>query len=103
MEHFFTDHAYVIGLSVSLFVGLFGLAWTMLERKLIVSRKHVTGTNGFTYTVVGACAAAVSVYVMKGSIVAAAMILAVFIAAYSLICRFIEKKEYPQEDRYTKE
>lgn len=103
MDKLITDNAMTIGLCISLFVGFFGLVWTVLERKLIVSRKHVTGTNGFTYTIVGACVAATSVYMTTGRIAPAACILVAFIIAYALICHFVEKKEYSEKERYTKE
>lgn len=103
MEKIITENALAIGLGISLFVGIFGLVWTVLERKLIVSRKHVTGTNGFTYTMVGACVTAVSVYMTTDRIAPAACILVAFIIAYALICHFVEKKEYSEEERYTKE
>ena len=103
MENLITENAMTSGLFISLFVGCFGLVWTVLERKLIVSRKHVTGTNGFTYTVVGACATAVCVYMTTDRIVPAACLLAAFIIAYALICCFVKKKEYSREEKYTKE
>lgn len=103
MEQFLAEHALWIGTCISAFIGVFGLVMTVLERKLIVSRKHVTGINGFTAMMVGACLTASSVYKTTDRILPAVCVLALFIVAYALICRFVEKKEYPSEELYTKE
>ena len=92
-----------IGLCIGIFVALFGLIWTVLERKLIVSRKHVTGVSGFTSSMVGAVMIAGSFYAMTEEILYFILPLAVVILAYATICHFVEKKEYNDEERYTKE
>ena len=92
-----------IGLCIGIFVALFGLIWTVLERKLIVSRKHVTGVSGFTSTMVGAVMTAGSLYAMTEEILYFILALAVVILAYATICHFVEKKEYSADERYTKE
>ena len=92
-----------IGFGIGIFVALFGFIWTVLERKLIVSRKHVTGVSGFTSSMVGAVMIAGSVYAMTEEILYFALSLAVIILAYATICHFVPKKEYPPEERYTKE
>lgn len=92
-----------IGLCIGVFVALFGLIWTVLERKLIVSRKHVTGVSGFTSTMVGAVMIAGSFYAMTEEILYFILPLAVVILAYATICHFVEKKEYSAEERYKKE
>ena len=74
-----------------------------LERKLIVSRKHVTGVSGFTSTMVGAVMIAGSLYAMTEKVIWFVLALAVIILAYATICYFVEKKEYNAEERYTKE
>ena len=103
MEDFFSNHYMLIGTSIGLLVGIFGLVWTVLERRLIVSRKHVTGVSGFTSAMVGALLCAASAYVATDRIIYFIIVIAAFIAVYALICRFVEKKEYPPEERYTKE
>lgn len=103
MEQFLMDNSNTIGTFIGAFVGITGLILTILERKLIVSRKHVTGVNGFTAVMVGSCLTFASVYMTTGRIIPAACVFALFIIAYALICHFIEKKEYPPEERYTKE
>ena len=92
-----------IGLCIGIFVAMFGLIWTVLERKLIVSRKHVTGVSGFTSTMVGAVMIAGSLYAMTEKVLYFVLGLAVVILAYATICHFVEKKEYSAEERYTKE
>ena len=92
-----------IGLCIGIFVALFGLIWTVLERKLIVSRKHVTGVSGFTSTMVGAVMIAGSLYAMTETILHFIRALAVVVLAYATICHFVVKKEYSTEERYTKE
>ena len=92
-----------IGLCIGIFVALFGLIWTVLERKMIVSRKHVTGVSGFTSTMVGAVMIAGSLYAMTEKILYFILALAVVILAYATICHFVVKKEYSTEERYTKE
>ena len=92
-----------IGLDIGIFVALFGLIWTVLERKLIVSRKHVTGVSGFTSTMVGAVMIAGSLYAMTEKVMYFMLALAVVILAYATICHFVEKREYSAEERYTKE
>lgn len=92
-----------IGLCIGIFVALFGLIWTVLERKLIVSRKHVTGVSGFTSMMVGAVMIAGSLYAMTEKILSFILALAVVVLAYVAICYFVEKKEYSAEERYTKE
>ena len=74
-----------------------------LERKLIVSRKHVTGVSGFTSTMVGAVMIAGSLYAMTEKVIWFALALAIIILAYATISHFVEKKEYNAEERYTKE
>ena len=92
-----------IGLCIGIFVALFGLIWTVLKRKLIVSRKHVTGVSGFTSMMVGAVMIAGSLYAMTEKILSFILALAVVVLAYVAICHFVEKKEYSAEERYTKE
>ena len=92
-----------IGFGIGIFVALFGLIWTVLERKLIVSRKHVTGVSGFTSSMVGAVMIAGSVYAMTEEIMYFVLALAIVILAYATICHFVPKKEYSPEERYTKE
>ena len=86
-----------IGLDIGIFVALFGLIWTVLERKLIVSRKHVTGVSGFTSTMVGAVMIAGSLYAMTEKVMYFMLALAVVILAHATICHFAEKKEYSAE------
>ena len=92
-----------IGLGIGIIVALFGLIWTVLERKLIVSRKHVTGVSGFTAAMVGAVMIAGSIYAMTENVLYFMLALAVVILAYATICHFVEKKEYSAEERFIKE
>ena len=92
-----------IGLCIGIIVALFGLTWTVLERKLIVSRKHVTGVSGFTSAMVGAVMIAGSIYAMTENVLYFMLALAVVILAYATICHFVEKKEYSAEERFIKE
>lgn len=92
-----------IGLGIGVLVTLFGLVWTVLERKLIVSRKHVTGVSGFTSSMCGAVMIAGAGYAMTEKFICFVLPLALVILAYSTICHFVPKKEYSPEERYTKE
>ena len=93
----------IIGLLIGVFVTAFGLISTVLERKLIFSRKHVTGVSGFTSIMVGAVMVAGSAYAVTEKVIYFFLVLVIVIAAYWAVCHFVEKKEYPFEDRYTKE
>ena len=72
-----------IGLCIGIFVAVFGLVWTVLERKLVVSRKHVTGVSGFTSSMVGAVMIAGSLYAMTEKVIWFVLALAVIILAYA--------------------
>ena len=103
MEALLQEHHMVIGLIIGSLITLFGLVWTILERKLIVSRKHVTGVSGFTSTMVGALICAGAAYYDTGSGLFFALTLIFIIVIYALICCTVKKKEYSPEERYTKE
>ena len=92
-----------IGMAIGIFVAVFGLIWTALERKLVVSRKHVTGVSGFTSSMVGAVMIAGSLYAMTEKVIWFVLALAVIILAYAAICGLVKKEEYLLEERYSKE
>ncbi|MDE7310363.1 MAG: hypothetical protein K2N87_01895 [Eubacterium sp.] len=82
---------------------IFGLIRLFWERRLIVSRKTFTGTDGFSATVIGTLAGIAGLWQMTDNYIYAAVYVAAVIAAYILICVFVPKKEYPPEERFTKE
>lgn len=81
----------------------FGLIRLFWERRLIMTRKAVTGTDGFSATVIGTLAGIAGLWQITDNYIYAAVYLAAVTAAYILICVFVPKKEYPPEKRFTKE
>lgn len=88
---------------VGIICTVFGIVRTVWERKLIISRKVVTGTNGFSATVVGGLAGAAGLWQVTESYLYAGIYLLLTAAAYIMVCIFVKKKEYPAEERFTKE
>lgn len=83
----------------ALILPAFGLARLVWERKLEVSRKAVTGTNAFSSTVLGGIVGTGALWKLTGSYIYAAII----VVCYGVICVVVKKKEYPEEERFTKE
>ena len=82
---------------------VFGLARLVQERKLEVSRKAVTGTNAFSSTVLGGIVGTGALWKLTGSYIYAAVYAAIIVVCYGGICVVVKKKEYPEEERFTKE
>lgn len=82
---------------------IFGLIRLVWERKLIISRKVVTGTNGFSATVFGCIVGVGGLWQLTHNYILAAIYLLIMSAVYIAICFFVKKKEYPEEERFTKE
>ena len=81
----------------------FGLVRLVWERKLEVSRKAVTGTNAFSSTVLGGIVGTGALWKLTGSYINAAVYAAVTVVCYGVFCAVLKKKEYPEEERFTKE
>ncbi len=81
----------------------FGLVRLVWERKLEVSRKAVTGTNAFSSTVLGGIVGTGALWKLTGSYIYAAAYAAIIVVCYGVICVVVKKKEYPEEERFTKE
>lgn len=82
---------------------VFGLIRLVWERKLIISRKVVSGTDSFYTTTIGCIVGTGGLWELTGSYICAAAYLSVIIAAYIAICVLVKKKEYPEQERFTKE
>lgn len=93
----------VIGLIIGIIITVFGFVWTILERMLLVSRKHVTGVSGFTSIMFGVVICAGTAYYKSESILYFILTLAVIIVIYVIVCCIVKKKHYSPEERYTKE
>lgn len=81
----------------------FGLIRLVCERKLIISRKTVTGTDAFSTTMLGCILGADGSWQLAHNYILTAIYLLVIIAAYAAICFFVKKEEYPEKERFTKE
>lgn len=82
---------------------VFGLVRLVWERKLKVSRKVVSGTSAFYSTLVGCMIGAIGLWTVTGNYICVAIYLTVIIVCYAVICAVVKKKEYPEEERFTKE
>ena len=58
MEEFLANHGVTILTGIGIFGIFFGIILTILERKLIVTRKPVAGCNGFSSAMYGCVTAA---------------------------------------------
>jgi ABC-type methionine transport system permease subunit len=100
MRVFFeTNGLFILGLLFS----IWGIVMTALERKLIFTRKAVTGINGFTVTVMGGIIGAGGLWVMTEKYYYPVIYSIALVAAYIIICCAVKMKEYPDEERFTKE
>lgn len=82
---------------------VFGLIRTVWERKLIITRKCVSGTDGFSTTMIGTIVGTAALWQMKGSYIYSILYVSSIIIAYILACILVKKEEYPEEERFTKE
>ncbi len=87
-------------LAVGFGITAWGFIYHILELRLIFDRRHVTGINGFYAVVIGGL---MSGYMLlpysKEACISYALLL---IMIYQLIDHFVEKKEYPEEERFQK-
>lgn len=90
---------FILGLLIS----IFGLVLTVLERKLIVTRKAVVGQNAFSITVVGCILGTGGTYMLTENYILAGIYALIVLVIYKLICYKVKKVEYPEEERFTKE
>lgn len=88
---------------LAMILPVFGLVRLVWERRLEVSRKAVTGTNAFSSTVLGCIVGTGALWMLTGSYIYTAVYLALIIISYAVICVVVKKKEYPEEERFTKE
>jgi ABC-type methionine transport system permease subunit len=98
-EFFKTNGLFILGLLFS----IWGIVMTILERKLIFTRKAVTGINGLTVTVMGGIIGAGGLWVMTEKYSYAVIYAIALAVVYIIICCVVKKKEYPDEERFTKE
>lgn len=82
---------------------VYGFIMTICERKLILTRKVVTGINSFTITVYCTIIGAMSLWQIKSNYIYTALYLLVIITVYILICIIVKKEEYPDGERFKKE
>ena len=109
-EAFFDDYGAMLIFGAGLFLVIFGLVMTVLERKLIVSRKQVTGVAGINSVICGGIIGCMGlaqwnamIYGEETSLLPAFLFLAAAIAVYAVLCAVVKKADYPPEERYTKE
>ena len=67
-ERFLEQYGLWIGFGLGVFIAVFGLVMTVLERKLIVTRKAVVGYSGVNSTIVGGIIGVGCLYQITGSI-----------------------------------
>lgn len=81
-------------------ITIWGFIYHVLELRLIFDRRHVTGINGFYAVVIGGL---LSGYMLLSySKEACISYVLLLIIIYQLIDHFVEKKEYPAEERFQK-
>jgi hypothetical protein len=90
---------FILGLLLS----VWGIVMTILERRLIFTRKAVTGINGLTVTVFGGIIGAGGSWVISEKVLFPVIYAVVLLVAYILVCCVVKKKEYPDEEHFTKE
>ncbi len=88
---------------VAILCPAFGLIREVWERKLIITRKCVSGTNGFSATVIGTLAGISGLWQLNASYIYIVMYTFLIITAYIIICILVKKEEYPESERFTKE
>lgn len=88
---------------LGLFISIFGLVLTVLERKLIVTRKAVVGQNAFSITVFGCVLGTGGTYMLTENYILAGVYALIVLIIYIIICRIVKKVEYPEKERFTKE
>ena len=103
MDAFFNQYGGFILLGIGTVGTIFGLILTILERRLLVTRKPVAGTDGFAVTMYGCVAAALSIWVMTENLLYSGLAIAVGVVLYVIICFAVHKKEYPSSERFKKE
>jgi phosphotransferase system glucose/maltose/N-acetylglucosamine-specific IIC component len=86
-----------------LLLSVWGIVMTILERRLIFTRKAVTGINGLTVTVMGGIFGAGGLWVLTEKYYAPIVYAVVLLVVYIIICCAVKKKEYPEDERFTKE
>ncbi len=90
-------------LILGIFCLVFSIVQTIYERKLIFSRKAVTGADGFSSAIISGIIGASGIQMLTNSYLYALLFLAGSIAAYVITCFLVQKIEYPPEGRFTKE
>lgn len=82
---------------------VFGLVLTILERRLVVTRKPVAGSSGFSVTIFGGIVGAIGMWQVTDNYYYMGLYLLIVIIAYVIICALVKKKEYPEEEQFKKE
>lgn len=81
-------------------ITLWGFIYHILELRLIFDRRHVTGVSSFYVIVMGGMLSSYTLYSYSKEACISYVIFLVII--YQLIDHFVEKKEYPEEERFKK-
>lgn len=95
-----TDFEYLPMVLTAFGITLWGFIYHILELRLIFDRRHVTGVNGFLVIVVGGLIS--TGLLLSYSKEAGISYIILLIIIYQLIDHFIERKEYPEEERFKK-
>ena len=77
-----------------------GYIYHILELRLIFDRRHVTGVNGFFVIVSGGVVSCSILFSYSKEVCISYALLLIII--YQLIDHFVERKEYPEEERFKK-
>lgn len=103
MEAFFVQHGEDIVLWLGIFGVVFGLVLTILERKLVVTRKPVAGCSGFSTMMLGCTVTAGCLWLKTENLFYFIAVIAGSLVLHAIVCLLVEKKEYPLNERFTKE
>lgn len=95
-----TNIEYLPTVLIGFGITLWGFIYHILELRLIFDRRHVTGINGFLAIVTGGLISGYLLLTYSKEACISYTILLIMI--YQLIDHFIERKEYPEEERFKK-
>lgn len=87
-------------MSLGFGITIWGYIYHILELRLIFDRRHVTGINGFLVIVIGGIISTGLLFSYSKEACVSYLLLLIII--YQLIDHFVERKEYPEEERFKK-
>lgn len=87
-------------IAVGFGITAWGFIYHVLELRLFFDRRHVTGINGFYAVVIGGLMSGYTLLSYSKEACISYVLLLIII--YQLIDHFVEKKEYPEDERFQK-